>query len=219
MVDASAPPDAQAALTDEIKKLHADYVAEVHKRELSSSENFDKSILTFSSAGLALSVGFLKDFVPIRTAELPWALYLSWILFTLATCATMGSFLVSSRALADQKTLAYVYYIERDESVLQRENKWDRLTRILNYVSGGSFLLAMVLTVLFISINLEKGSEMKTNDGIRTPKMQPAPVLLQKGLTVPAMQKVPSAPAQLPAATVPATAAPASPASTSAPTK
>ena len=218
MVDDSAP-DAQVALTDEIKKLHTDFVAEVHKRELSSSENFDKSILTFSSAGLALSVGFLKDFVPIRTAELPWALYLSWILFTLATCATMGSFLVSSRALADQKTFAYVYYIERDESVLQRENRWDRLTRILNYVSGGSFLLAMVLTVLFISINLEKGSEMKTNDGIGAPKMQPAPVLLQKGLTVPTMQKVPSAPAQLPAASVPTAAAPASPASTSAPTK
>lgn len=203
-LDASESSKAEAALTDEIKKLHADFVAEVHKRELSSSENFDKSVLTFSSAGLALSVGFLKDFVPIRLAAVPWALYTSWILFTLATCATMLSFLVSSRALAEQKNLAYVYYVERDESAFQRDNRWDRLTRLLNYISGGSFLLAMVLTVVFISINLEKGSDMKTNDGIGVPKIQAAPVLLQKGLPVPSMQKVPSGHAQTPVTSVPA---------------
>ena len=41
---------------------------------LSSSENFDKAVLTFSSAGLALSVGFLKDFVP---EEIFWTLWKS----------------------------------------------------------------------------------------------------------------------------------------------
>lgn len=188
-------------LTEEIKKLHADLVAEIHKRELSSSENFDRSVLTFSSAGLALSIGFLKDFIPIQVAALPWALYLSWGLFTLATCSTMSSFLVSSLALADQKKLAYIYYIERDESAFDKNNKWDRVTRILNYASGAAFLLAMIATTVFISVNLEKGSNMKqtmshrTTDGVGVPRMQAVQTeILNKGLTIPTMQQIPSAP-------------------------
>ncbi|MDI1245933.1 MAG: hypothetical protein PSV24_11075 [Rhodoferax sp.] len=189
-------------LTEEVKKLHADFVTEIHKRELSSSENFDKSVLTFSSGGLALSVGFLKDFVPIQTATLPWALYSSWALFTLATCLTMASFLVSSRALADQKKLAYSFYIERDEEAFNRKNSWNFATQFLNYFSGGAFLLAMILTVVFISINLEKGNAMKQTANSVNPTSQHTsqPGLLQKGLTVPTLQQVPK-PVQ---ATVPA---------------
>lgn len=72
MAEANSPDEACSSAgsdvepfvpTEEIKKIHADFVAEIRKRELSSSENFDKSILTLSSAGLTLSVGFLKDFV------------------------------------------------------------------------------------------------------------------------------------------------------------
>lgn len=187
-------------LTDEIKKLHADFVAEVHKRELSSFENFDKSVLTFSSSGLALSVGFLKDFVPIRDANLPWALYLSWTLFTLATCSTMISFLVSGLALADQKKLAYAFYIERNESAFSQRNYWNRITQILNYGSGGSFLIALILTTTFISVNLEKGSQMKQANSQQTAPLGALVPALQavaqapntKGLPVPTMQPLPT---------------------------
>jgi hypothetical protein len=205
-VEKSSPP-VPAEVSDEIKKLHADFVAEVHKREVSSSENFDKSVLTFSSAGLALSIGFLKDFVPIQIATAPWTLYGSWILFTLATCATMGSFLASSQALAVQKELAYTYYIERDDGAFTRANPWDRRTRTLNYVSGGAFLLAMVLSVAFISINLKRGSLMKQTTS------QTQIEILQKGLTVPTMQQVPPTAAQ-PAASQPAPAQPTTSATT-----
>lgn len=185
----TAPPDAG----DEIRKVYADHVAEINKREVSSSENFDKAVLTFSSAGLALSVGFLKDFVPIQSASAPWALYWSWALFTAATCATIISFLVSSQALEAQKGRAYAYYIQGDDEALRRGNLWDRGTRVLNYASAASFLLATVLSVVFISINLERGSAMKDsnprNSGGNTE-------LLHKGLTVPTMQQVQRPPVQ-----------------------
>lgn len=200
---------ASADVSDDVKKLHADLVAEIHKREVSSSENFDRSVLTFSSAGLALSVGFLKDFVPIQFATVSWALYSSWALFTAATCATMASFLVSSRALAQQKELAYGYYIERDAGAFERTNPWDRATRSLNFFSGGAFVLAMVLSVLFISLNLEKGSAMKDNT---TQQSGGCNDLLKKGLTVPTMQKVPTVPAH-PALGQPAPAPAPAPAS------
>jgi hypothetical protein len=182
-------------ISDEIRKLYADHVAEISKREVSSSENFDKAVLTFSSAGLALSVGFLKGFVPIQSAVAPWTLYWSWALFTTATCATIVSFLVSSQALEMQKGRAYAYYIQGNDDALERGNAWDRVTRVLNYTSGGSFLLAMVLSVVFISINLEKGSAMKDENN---QKPDGNTELLKKGLTVPTMQQVQRPPAQPP---------------------
>lgn len=185
----TAPPE----VSDDIRKVYADHVAEINKREVSSSENFDKAVLTFSSAGLALSVGFLKDFVPIQSAAAPWTLYWSWALFTAATCATIISFLVSSQALEAQKGRAYAYYMQADDDALRSGNLWDRGTRVLNYTSAASFLLAMILSVVFISINLEKGSAMKDsnprNSGGSTE-------VLHKGLTVPTMQQVQRPPAQ-----------------------
>ncbi|MBE0548370.1 MAG: hypothetical protein IH627_12135 [Rubrivivax sp.] len=185
----TAPPE----VSDEIRKVYADHVAEINKREVSSSENFDKAVLTFSSAGLALSVGFLKDFVPIQSATAPWTLYWSWALFTAATCATIISFLVSSQALEAQKGHAYAYYMQGDDDALKRGNAWDRGTRVLNNTSGGSFLIAMVLSVVFISINLETGSAMKDSN---TQHSDSSAELLKKGLTVPTMQLVQRPPAQ-----------------------
>jgi hypothetical protein len=192
----TAPPE----VSDEIRKVYADHVAEINKREVSSSENFDKAVLTFSSAGLALSVGFLKDFVPIQSAAAPWTLYWSWALFTAATCATIISFLVSSQALEAQKGRAYAYYMQADDDALLRGNLWDRGTRVLNYTSAASFLLAMILSVVFISINLEKGSAMKDNN----PRNSGGSTeLLHKGLTVPTMQPAAgqTAPAPAPGST------------------
>lgn len=184
----TAPPE----VSDEIRKVYADHVAEINKREISSSENFDKAVLTFSSAGLALSVGFLKDFVPIQSAAAPWTLYWSWALFTVAACATIISFLVSSQALEAQKGRAYAYYMQADDEALKCGNMWDRGTRVLNYASAASFLLAMVLSVVFISINLERGSAMKDTSARNSGTTE----VLQKGLTVPTMQQVQRPPAQ-----------------------
>ena len=185
----TAPPE----VSDEIRKIYADHVAEINKREISSSENFDKAVLTFSSAGLALSVGFLKDFVPIKSAVAPWMLYGSWALFTAATCATIISFLVSSQALEAQKRRAYAYYMQADDDALRSGNLWDRGTRVLNYTSAASFLIAMILSIVFISINLEKGNAMKDNNPRNS---SGSTELLHKGLPVPAMQQVQRPPAQ-----------------------
>jgi hypothetical protein len=68
---------------------------DLSKRQLSNAENLDKSVLTYSGAGLALSLGFLKDFIPIREAKLPWALYGSWIAFTAAMVLVVLSYVFS----------------------------------------------------------------------------------------------------------------------------
>jgi hypothetical protein len=109
------------APTDDDKKMFADLVADIRKRQISASENFDKSVLTLSSGGLAVSLGFLKDFVPIGEASAPWMLYISWSGLTAATVLTMLSFLASARAQAYQQEAGEAYYMRGDESKLNKK--------------------------------------------------------------------------------------------------
>jgi hypothetical protein len=136
------------------KKAFADLASEASKRELSGSENFDKSVLTLSSAGLGLSLTFLKDFVQLSSATTKWALYGSWIAFTLATLGTMVSFICSGKAQRTQLKLAEDYYLHGDESALTRGNKWGACNSILNGIACIAFTSALVLTVIFIWSNI-----------------------------------------------------------------
>ncbi|MEY8688819.1 MAG: hypothetical protein AB9M53_02915 [Leptothrix sp. (in: b-proteobacteria)] len=200
--------------TDEDKKLLEALTAEIRKRQVSSSENFDKSVLTLSSGGLAVSLGFLKDFLPIDRSLWPWALYASWIALTAATVVTMLSFLASARALDYQQEAGQAYYLQRDESRIH-SNPWDRMVIWMNRVSGASFISGAILTTLFVAINLQRAQDMKNQrpgigqDGLTSPAIQKISNVtdLRRGLTSPAI--VPSAPAR-PASTPAPQSVPAS---------
>lgn len=177
---------------EERQKLWFTYSAELDRRQLSSSENFDKNVLTLSSAGLALSIGFLKDFVPIEAALWPGALYASWTLFVLATLSTMGSFLASSRAQERQKTLAHRGYMLGIEGAFKEPNGWAAFTRALNRVSAGAFVVALTCTTVFFAINLDQSQRMNNRN------IKPASSLVERGAPVPTMHR-PLSPAPVPA--------------------
>lgn len=190
------------------RKLHAEYTAEIRKRQLSSSENFDKSVLTLSSGGLALSMGFLKDFISIADARFAWALYTSWVALTVATCCTIVSFLVSLRAHGVAQKAGDRYYIDGDEKAFDELNPWDICTNRLNVLSGASFVSGIVLTTLFVSTNLGEAAAMKisrsTNDGVPVPSMNKISVSgdVQRGAPVPQMTPI-SSPVQPAAGSTP----------------
>ena len=71
-------PD-QQDLTAVNQKLLAETRADLLKRQLSNSENYDKAVISLSTAFLGLSLAFLKDLVPIQRAEWLWLLYGSWL--------------------------------------------------------------------------------------------------------------------------------------------
>ncbi|MBI3532207.1 MAG: hypothetical protein HY068_07020 [Burkholderiales bacterium] len=178
--------------TAETEKLYADYMAEIHKRELSGIEHFDKAILTLSSAGLGVSVALLKDVIPLDHATFLPILYASWGMFIVSIVSTLASFLVSGKALDHQKQLAERAYRQGDEAAFSEPNRLDRWTRKLNYTSAISFVVALLLTPAFVIINLEKTPMATTNT--------PAPgSQSQKGATVPPMQRPASQPAPAPA--------------------
>lgn len=145
--------------SDQSEKLLADFTAEVRKRQVSASENFDKSVLTLSTSGLAVSLAFLKDFIPIGQALSAWMLYASWGLLTAATVITMLSFLASMRAQEFQQAIAEGHY--RRGEAHDKPNPWDQFVIWMNRASGASFIAGVSLTTLFVAINLQRAHEVK----------------------------------------------------------
>lgn len=180
--------------TPEEEALYGSYLAEVEKRELSASEQFDKSVLTISSAGLGLSLTLLKDVIQLDRAMYLPTLYASWVCFVGAILCTLLSFLASGRALDHQKGVAFRAYRLGEAAAFTERNPFDTLTRHLNRASATCFVSALVLTTAFVIINLERNRMATTQ--------QPAPGVETRGATVPTMQRpVSQAPAPAPAPT------------------
>jgi putative Mn2+ efflux pump MntP len=184
--------------TAEVQALYDKYWAEVQIRQRSSSENFDKSILTYSSSGLAISLTFLKDFVPAPVAKVwPSLLYGSWALFLLATSLTIISFLVSYRAQELSLKYAEAYLIHGDVNSQNRKSPLDVFIKWSNILSGGAFIVALILTSLFVGLNLEKRNEMNLKKGIAQDGMPTAimPTVgsgFQKGMPTASMPLAPA---------------------------
>ena len=81
---------------DDQEKLYEQYIKqdeELSKRDLSNVENLDKAILSLSSAGLGLSLVFIRNVVKLAEALHVWLLHLSWLMFVLAIISTLLSYL------------------------------------------------------------------------------------------------------------------------------
>ena len=178
---------------EEIKQataIFAVYKAEIDKRELSNTDNYDKNILTLSSAGLAISLTLLKDIVSKEGPTLVASLYLSWTFFGLAILSTIASFLISNKALTKQLSIAERYYIDGDQNAFSEKNRWGNFTSLLNWLSGSFFILAIISVIVFGLSNFSKRSQVDTDNSKKCVVMQQLPI--DKGASIPAMPKVPA---------------------------
>jgi len=187
--------------SEERKRLYERHREELSKRQISNAENLDKSILTYSAAGLALSLGFLKDFIPISQAKYAWMLYGSWAGFTFAIVTVIASYVVSLKVLRLQLVRAEQYYLKCEESACDESSGWDKCADLLNnWLSAFAFGIAIVLTTLFVSTNL-KGANVAGNKvisgftqdgvtGLSMQKMVATNQIIQRGVTGMPMQNV-----------------------------
>jgi hypothetical protein len=135
--------------------------SETETRIISNSENFDKAIITLASSGLAVSLSFLKDFVPIERAELSWLLYLSWFLFTCSITTTLISFYVSNLAQFQAIENCRKHILSTNHAEELPEAKASKYIAWFNNTSGIAFILALTSTVFFVSVNLAIASKYK----------------------------------------------------------
>ncbi len=142
---------------DERKEIFSVYKNELFKRELSNTENYDKSILTLSSAGLAVSFTYLKFFIPvISEAKYLFLVKFSWGLFLISIILSLIAYQISNRAIARQVVIAENYYIHRNDSALDESNRWAKTNSWLNIFVGLFFIAAITTFVVFAIQNLNK---------------------------------------------------------------
>ena len=128
---------------------------ELLKREVSNVENFDKGILTLSSAGLGVSLVFIKTVVPLSKAACLCLLYFSWGLFILAIASTLSSYLFGVHAIKKQIELNALILLEGNENARNQRPLSAKITDRLSYVSATAYCLAISFTTLFIILHLK----------------------------------------------------------------
>jgi len=177
----SSPADQEARV-----QLYTQTREDLLKRMLSNSENFDRAVLTLSSAALGLSVTFIKNIVDLSTAIYVPLLAVSWVMFVSAIIVTLVSFHISQWAIRVQLNHAEEYYIHRKDEFLTKINVPNTINEWSGYLSAVVFILAIICFVLFVSLNLNH-KEGNMSDQKRETNVKK----LQEGATVPGLQAVP----------------------------
>ncbi|WP_318517743.1 hypothetical protein [Photobacterium leiognathi] len=97
-------------------ELHRIYLDELHKRQLLNSDNYDKAILTLSSSGLAISLTFIKDIVPLSQAEFLWLIKFGWIFFLISIVISLLAYITSNKAIDVEMDKAERFYDNGNEA-------------------------------------------------------------------------------------------------------
>ena len=181
--------------------IHDSSREDLLKRQLSNSENYDKAILSLSSAGLALSVTVIKFIVPLDKAENLWTLKISWGMFLITIISSLLAFLISNKAISRQLDIQEDYYINCSRKAQTESNNYSKVNSIINNITGVTFAFAISLVIYFVIVNLH-GDRLMTDqknsketkkvfvfDSAQVPKMQLTPAL--ESADIPAMQLAP----------------------------
>ena len=145
-------------MDEQALKLYAEYRGRLETQLQAAYDQFDKAILTLSGGALALSIGFIKDVVPLSRAVWKPLLISSWVGFAVAVLLTVVSFLVSQRAYELQIQSAQDYFVDDVADALNRRNHCSRWVRMLNIAAISFFMIAVVLTISFVAVNTIGGS-------------------------------------------------------------
>lgn len=185
------------------EELHDKFRDELLKRQLSNNENYDKAIITLSSAGLALSLTAINSVIPFSGAQSIWLIKLTWISFLITVAGALSAYVIGNKAIDKQLKIAEDYYINGLVKAQSEKNKYSTVNTWLNIFVGVAFTVAIASMISFVFVNLSGDNIMtgkKTEqtfvalDSASVPKMQAAPGSLgaiKKSAGIPRMQTAP----------------------------
>jgi hypothetical protein len=127
------------------------YRDQLVKARHDASQDYDRAVLTLTSATLALSVTFLHDIAPQPKPGSNALLLLSWVLLGAGLIATFVSLLTSQWAL--RQAIADVDAGKTDKL----QHPGGRLafaTEVLNVVAGIGFVVGLVFLAGFAFVNM-----------------------------------------------------------------
>ena len=135
-------------------EIYDAYRDDVRKRQLSNNENYDKTILTLSSSGLALSLTAIKFAIPLATASHLFLIQGSWWLFGITIFISIIAYWVSNKALDIQLENAEDYYSKGIEDAFSKKNWYADVNDWLNMTAGVTFIIATAFIISFVTFNI-----------------------------------------------------------------
>jgi len=120
----------------------------------SSTDDYDRNLLTVSSAVLGLSVGFIKDIVHFPTAVWHLVLYASWVCLAACIVVNVLSFRLSVIALKKHLGYLYEYYIKKNDEYLTKKSAAEKALEWSTWTAGVCFFAGIICTVVFCIKNL-----------------------------------------------------------------
>ena len=133
------------------KRLYEQEREDLWRRELSASENLDKTIIFTSLPMLGISLVFLKNIVPSDKIAYVWVLPVSWVLFVFAIMCAIFSYWTCMWAADKLDPQIRNYYLK---GAPKPYSQYDKATRVLNGISTVCYLVAIISTVALVCFNL-----------------------------------------------------------------
>lgn len=184
------------------QQLYSQHRTELLDRHSANSQAYDSALLTMSSALLGVSIAFITDIAPKGAVLWPTVICASWVALALCVLVTIINFLVANRQIDKQLTLAHKYYLQKDDSAFRGSGEPGWVDH-LNELAGVLFVLGLILTVAFASVNFVEGQKVNTknsNNGTAGFAEKPTPAMAHD-----ALRPVPMAPTDLLSKAIPPT--------------
>jgi len=118
--------------------------------EWDASRGFDKTIVTLSAGSLALSLVYLERIV--HQPACAWVLVLAWALLILALFVVLVACLTSEKAMEIQRDINDQIYTNKTHKG-RLANRAAKATEILNRLSLLSFILGVIMLLVFAWLN------------------------------------------------------------------
>lgn len=128
-----------------------------------NQEEYDKQLLTLSSAFLAVALAFIKDVVPLKDAKFLPILYVSFLMLT--SCILLVLLSYRSSIKGHFKVLDYWDSLARKENAKFPYKVADRM-KSFNRFTGVPFFLGVLLLVVFVILNLNGEANMPNKNMI-----------------------------------------------------
>lgn len=137
-----------------------------------STDSFDRSMLTVSSGLLGLSVAFIKDIVTLKQANWLCVLYASWVALGTCILLTVVSFRLSADAHIRNLKYIYLFYIEGKQEYLNKRSWSAKALDWFNHFTGMFFVLGTAMTLIFAIHNVQKEHQMSNKNVIPAVKVR-----------------------------------------------
>ena len=144
----------------EAEKILASFEEESRKRELSNTQGYDKTILTFSSASLGFSLLAIKFIVTWESADFIYLIVFGWGFLLASITIALLAYQIGNEAIAVELKNAEDYYLEGIKEAFNRKNRWQQWNKRLNLLMGMFFVIAIFLIVIFVGLNISEDPPM-----------------------------------------------------------